>query len=161
MTLAFLGTLPTSTTPPPPTGSTPPSSTGSTPPPSGDEVPPRPAGEAPRPPEVVLEAVPRPPSFRLRLTGGGRFGSVGWAGLGGDLQALRTLRESIRVALTDAGLPIDPRPFQPHLTVTYRAATDLLPTLADYVGPDWPVTDFTLVESTHGEYHPRHTWPLP
>jgi 2'-5' RNA ligase len=108
----------------------------------------------------ALAVVPRLPSFCLRLVGGGRFGQVTWAGVAGDLEALGELRESVRVALDGAGFPIDPRPFRPHLTVSYRQERGLLTTLARYAGPSWPVTGFALVESSLGNYHTRHEWPL-
>jgi 2'-5' RNA ligase len=96
----------------------------------------------------------------LRLDGGGRFGSVAWAGLAGDLKALHDLRESVRETLDGAGFPIDPRPFRPHLTISYRTERGLLPALEGYAGPEWPVTDFALVESLLGNYHTLHTWQL-
>ncbi|GAA2892234.1 RNA 2',3'-cyclic phosphodiesterase [Actinoplanes cyaneus] len=109
----------------------------------------------------TLATVPAPPAFPLRLSGGGRFGSVVWAGLTGNRKALTSLRESVRLALDNAGFPIDPRPFRPHLTVSYRAEPGVLPALESYTGPSWPVTSFALVESVLGNYHTLHEWPLP
>ncbi|WIM96862.1 RNA 2',3'-cyclic phosphodiesterase [Actinoplanes oblitus] len=109
----------------------------------------------------ALATVPAPAAFSLRLTGGGRFGPVAWAGLAGDLRKLGALRESVRVALDDAGFTIDPRPFRPHLTVSYHQDRGLLTALAGYAGPTWPVTDFALVESALGNYHVRQEWALP
>ncbi|GAA4596459.1 hypothetical protein GCM10023107_37710 [Actinoplanes octamycinicus] len=110
--------------------------------------------------EALATVVP-PARFQLRLAGGGRFGPVAWAGLAGDVQSLATLRESVRVALDGAGFAIDPRPFRPHLTVSYRQDRALLAALDGYAGPPWPVTGFALVESTLGNYFTRHEWPLP
>ncbi|BCY05251.1 RNA 2',3'-cyclic phosphodiesterase [Actinoplanes sp. L3-i22] len=108
----------------------------------------------------ALATVPPAAPFPLRLTGGGRFGEVTWAGLSGDRAALTALRESIRTVLDDAGFPIDARPFRPHLTVSYRAEPALLPALAGYRGPEWSVTAFALVESLLGNYHTRQEWAL-
>ncbi|GIE89362.1 RNA 2',3'-cyclic phosphodiesterase [Actinoplanes regularis] len=109
----------------------------------------------------ALAAAPRPPAFRLRLAGAGRFGAVIWTGVGGDVQALGELRESVRVALDGAGFTIDTRPFRPHLTVSYRTERGLSAALEGYAGPEWPVTGIALVESLLGNYHTLHEWPLP
>ncbi len=109
----------------------------------------------------TLATVPPHAPFRLRLTGGGRFGSVAWAGLTGDRPALTALRESVRATLDNAGFEIDPRPFRPHLTVSYRSEAGVLRALEGYAGPEWAVTDFALVESRLGNYHTLHEWPLP
>lgn len=120
-------------------------------------------GEISRGTDEVAEAlntVPRPPEFRLRLSGGGHFGAVLWAGLSGDRATLTTLRESVRRALASADFPIDPRPFRPHLTVSYRAEPSVLPALESYRGPEWLVSSFSLVESRLGNYQTLQTWPF-
>ncbi|WP_436537112.1 RNA 2',3'-cyclic phosphodiesterase [Actinoplanes sp. HUAS TT8] len=109
----------------------------------------------------ALSTVPTHPAFRLRVSGGGRFGSVAWAGLSGNVPALTDLRESVRVALDNAGFAIDPRPFRPHLTVSYRLEPSILAALNGYTGPEWDVTTCALVESILGNYHTLHEWPLP
>lgn len=96
-----------------------------------------------------LSALSRPAPFRLRLSGAGRFGSVLWAGLAGDLPALHDFRETVRSALP----PSDPRPFRPHLTVSYRFDRRLAAALEGYAGPTWTVDEFSLVSSLDGEYH--------
>ncbi|MDG4795793.1 RNA 2',3'-cyclic phosphodiesterase [Micromonospora sp. WMMD1082] len=111
---------------------------------------------------------------RLRLAGGGRFGqgrfTVLWAGVGGDVEALRVLSRLIRSRLRRARLPYDERPFRPHLTVA-RPGDRLSPVdieadlaaLADYEGPEWPAVELVLTRSEPGP-HPTHrpltTWPL-
>ncbi|MFI1995838.1 RNA 2',3'-cyclic phosphodiesterase [Actinoplanes sp. NPDC020271] len=110
---------------------------------------------------AALADVPAPPAFSLRMSGGGRFGSVVWAGLAGNRQALTSLRESVRLALDNAGFTIDARPFRPHLTVSYRMAPEVLDALESYTGPPWTVTSFALVESLLGNYHTLHEWSLP
>ena len=108
----------------------------------------------------VLSSVPRPGPITLRLAGGGRFGSVLWAGLAGDVAALAAFREDVGSALAAAGFPIDGRPFRPHLTVSYRYDRRIVEALTDYAGPSWPVDEFTLVRSAGGEYHRLQGWPI-
>ncbi|MEV6306148.1 RNA 2',3'-cyclic phosphodiesterase [Actinoplanes sp. NPDC051861] len=107
----------------------------------------------------ALTGTPTPGPLTLGLAGGGRFGTVLWAGLAGDVDRLAALRESIHTTLTKAGFPIDERPFRPHLTVSYRFDPAIRDALRDYTGPSWQVHDFALVRSTTGEYHRLHTWP--
>ena len=107
-----------------------------------------------------LDTVPAHPSFSLHLTGGGRFGTAAWAGVGGDLSALGLLRDEARNILTEAGFPSDARPYQPHLTVSYRGDRTVRAALADYAGDSWTVDEFALVDSHDGEYTTLRTWPL-
>jgi RNA 2',3'-cyclic 3'-phosphodiesterase len=90
------------------------------------------------------------PPITLRVAGGGRFGPVIWAGLGGDVDRLAALRETVLGVL--AGFPVDERPFQPHLTLSYRSDTTLLAALNSYAGPSWQVGELVLVHSENGEY---------
>jgi 2'-5' RNA ligase len=115
---------------------------------------------ADRVPEVerALTGVPTSEPFTLRLAGSGTFGPVLWAGVAGDVAALVALREAVRVALD--GFPIDDRPFQPHLTVSYRPKRGLAQALEGYAGPSWAVTEFALVQSAAGEYHRLQTWQV-
>ncbi|GIE81155.1 hypothetical protein Aph02nite_71050 [Actinoplanes philippinensis] len=101
---------------------------------------------------AALADVPPPGPITLRLAGAGRFGSVIWAGVHGELERLGSFREDVRRALADAGLPIDARPFRPHLTISYRYDRRLATLLDGYSGPSWPVTEFALVDSVGGDY---------
>lgn len=115
------------------------------------------------PEEPVVEAlttVPGPGPVRLRLAGSGRFGSVVWAGLLGDLEPLTAFRERVRVALTEAGFPIEGRPYHPHLTISYRFDRRVVAALDGYAGPSWEVGEFALVGSADGEYHRLWAAPL-
>ena len=118
-------------------------------------------GEAP-PAEVssVLAGVAPRGTFSLRLAGGGRFGTAAWAGVAGDLEALGSLQEHTRSLLSDSGYLSDTRPYQPHLTVSYRGDRAVQAALADYAGAPWTVTEFTLVESKDGDYLPLDSWPV-
>lgn len=101
----------------------------------------------------------------LRLAGGGRFGSVrrpqvAWVGLSGDVPALTDLAARLAAAARGLGLPVEDRPFRPHLTVgRWRpgppADGTLTDRLAGYRGPGWPVDEVRLVRSTLGP-KPRH-----
>ena len=60
--------------------------------------------------------------MRLRLAGAGRFGSVRrpqvfWAGLDGDVAALVELANRLAKAARALHLPVEDRPFRPHLTL--------------------------------------------
>ena len=72
----------------------------------------------PRPAPAVAAA----PPMTLRLAGGGRFGSlrrpqVAWAGLDGDVAPLVDLAGRLADAARSLGLPVEDRPFRPHLTL--------------------------------------------
>ncbi len=63
------------------------------------------------------------------------------------------------------GLPVEDRPFRPHLTLgrwpPRRPADGDLPTrLAGYRGPDWPLAGLALVRSTGGRHEPLTAWPV-
>lgn len=71
--------------------------------------------------EVARETAP----FHLALGKLGVFGSreaphVVWAGVGGDLPQLRAFQFRLTEALEKLGIPRDPRPFFPHLTLARR-----------------------------------------
>ena len=97
----------------------------------------------------------------LRLAGGGRFGSlrrpqVAWAGLDGDVGPLVDARRPAgRRRPRALRLPVEDRPFRPHLTLgRWRpgqpADGALTDRLAGYRGPAWPVTEVRLLESHLG-----------
>lgn len=86
--------------------------------------------------------------FSLRLAGSGTFGRRGtWAGIGGDVLHLHALAEHVQDACRAAGLPLEARPYRPHLTVGRvdpRALTS-------YEGPSWRVSQIELVHSVLGQ----------
>jgi 2'-5' RNA ligase len=86
---------------------------------------------------------------------------VAWAAVDGDLERLATFREDVRTALEAAGFPSDPRPFTPHVTVSYQGDEATRQALATYRGDQWEATEFTLVESQAGTYRKLQSWPLP
>lgn len=102
--------------------------------------------------------------FRLRLAGGGSFGSASWAGVDGDLDALHRFRAALMASLAISDLLHDDRPFRPHLTVSYRGGgRDLREALAAQAGRSWTVDEIALVHSRHADglgYTALRTWAL-
>jgi len=105
--------------------------------------------------------------IRLCFAGGGRFGrgrfTILWAGVGGDIAALRALAAAVRREVRRSRLPHDDKPFRPHLTISRpgtRVEPDLIAadveTLASYAGPEWTVDAVHLIASELGP-RPRHT----
>ena len=123
----------------------------------------------PRPGPAVAAA----PPMTLRLAGAGRFGSlrrpqVAWAGLDGDVAPLIALAGRLAAPPARLGLPVEDRPFRPHLTLgRWRpgrpADGTLTDRLAGYRGPAWPVGEVLLLESHLGP-RPVHevvaAWPV-
>ena len=114
----------------------------------------------PRLVDAAAAAVAGAPPMTLRLAGAGRFGSarrpqVFWAGLDGDVPPLVALADRLGAAARKLHLPVEDRPFRPHLTLgrwnPRRPADGTLPDqLSGYHGPAWPVTELRLLESHLG-----------
>jgi 2'-5' RNA ligase len=113
------------------------------------------------------------PAMTLRLARAGRFGpmrrpQVFWAGLDGDVEPLVDLAQRLAGAARALDLPVEERPFHPHLTLgrwpPRRPADGSLPErLAGYAGPAWPVTEVRLMESHLGKaarYETVGAWPV-
>ncbi|SDC46808.1 2'-5' RNA ligase [Geodermatophilus telluris] len=119
---------------------------------------------------AVGEAVARTPPVVLRLAGAGRFGpprrpQVCWAGLDGDVAVLTALAGRLADAARSLGLPVEDRPFRPHVTLgrwppRRPADGDLPDRLAGYRGPAWPLREVALVRSTAGRHEPLTVWHL-
>jgi 2'-5' RNA ligase len=129
------------------------------------DVPAARAGEAGAALRAAAAAVQEPIS--VRFAGGGTFGrgrfTVLWAGLAGDVDALRSLAQGVRAELRRARLPFDSKGFRPHLTiarpgdrVTREQIDADVTTLQAYQGPAWPAGQVHLVASELGP-DPRHT----
>lgn len=109
--------------------------------------------------------------LRLRLAGAGTFPARGaprvlWAGVSGaaaagsDLDRLGRLARAAARAARAAGVPVERRPFQPHLTLgrwrpADRADRAVAGPLTGYAGPPFDVTEIVLFRSHLGP-HPRH-----
>jgi 2'-5' RNA ligase len=94
-----------------------------------------------------------------------------WVGLAGDLAGLRALAGAVRRELRGAGLPFDPKPLRPHLTIARPGerlpvadlAADLATLRSSYEGPEWTVEAVRLVRSRLGSqpvYERLTTVPL-
>ncbi|MGY1751879.1 RNA 2',3'-cyclic phosphodiesterase [Blastococcus sp. SYSU D01042] len=119
------------------------------------------------------DAVAGAPPMRLRIAGAGRFGSVrrpsvAWAGVEGDVVPLTGLAERLAGVARSLGLPVEDRPFRPHLTLGRwrpRTAADgtLTDRLAGYRGPSWTVGEVLLLESRPGSepaYVPHQAYSI-
>jgi 2'-5' RNA ligase len=100
-------------------------------------------------------AAVRHPPLSLFLGGGGRFGHrVLWTGLHGDRDGLRRLASSAAAAARRSRLPVEDRPYRPHLTLARASGgADLRPLvdqLARWQGPPWVATELHLVRSRLG-----------
>jgi 2'-5' RNA ligase len=109
----------------------------------------------------------------LRLAGAGRFGSrVLWLGVRGDTDELRHLAASVRAAARRARLPVEDRPYRPHLTLArgrdptadLRSAVEHL---EGFAGRPWTADAVHLVRSHLGtgpggtaRHEPLTSWPL-
>jgi 2'-5' RNA ligase len=97
--------------------------------------------------------------LRLGLAGSGAFGrdrAVVWVGLVGDTDGLQQLSGVLRDRLRAARVPLDTRPFRPHLTLARgvdlrrEPAAAALAALTSYEGPWWTAEGLTLVRSRLG-----------
>lgn len=117
-------------------------------------------------------AAARHPPLSLAFGGGGRFGHrVLWTGVQGNLEGLRRLADSVRAAARRSRLPVEQRPYRPHLTLARSdGATDLRPLvdrLAPWEGLAWVATWLYLMRSRLGAglggsalHEPITQWPL-
>jgi RNA 2',3'-cyclic 3'-phosphodiesterase len=120
----------------------------------------------------LTRAAARHAPLRLALHGAGRFGDrVLWTRVTGDVAELKRLAASVQAAARRARLPVEERPYRPHLTlargregVALRPAVDAL---AGFSGSTWSATQLHLVRSDLGagpDRTSRHeviaSWPL-
>jgi 2'-5' RNA ligase len=120
----------------------------------------------------LARAATRYPPLTLSLGSAGRFGHrVLWTRVHGDVEPLRRLAASVQAAARRARLPVEARPYRPHLTLARaRDTADLRPvvdTLAGFAGRTWVATDLQLVRSRLGagpdggaRHEPVTEWPL-
>jgi 2'-5' RNA ligase len=94
--------------------------------------------------------------LELSFGDGGRFGGrVLWTRVCGDVEGLNELAEAVRAAALAAGLPVEERPYQPHLTLARSrdGRSDLRPAVAElagFVGTPWRAGELHLVRSYLG-----------
>jgi 2'-5' RNA ligase len=101
----------------------------------------------------LARSAARQAPLNLTLAGAGRFGNrVLWLGVRGDTAGLRQLAVSVRAAARRARLPVEDRPYRPHLTLARARdpAADLRPVvqrMAGFAGPPWTADAVHLVRS--------------
>jgi RNA 2',3'-cyclic 3'-phosphodiesterase len=127
-------------------------------------------GEVPQadPAIAALAGAELNPLGALEIRGGGRFGTVLWAGVEGDLAGLTRLTRSLRRSLRAKRVPPDDKKFRPHLTLARRTRpeqlAEALTLLRGYAGPSWHARDVVLVRSelgAHPSYHPLAKVEIP
>lgn len=133
-----------------------------------------PAAHVPTVERAVEQALTDATPMWLQLSGAGTFpegrshSRVLWLGIDGDLGPLHSLRASLTENLVDAGFPLRPRSYVPHLTLARcRQPTnfgDACDELAGFVGEPWQASQVVLYHSTPSatpRYHGVATWDLP
>lgn len=87
--------------------------------------------------------------------------AVTWLGASGTPTALADLHGQLTARIAGLRLPVEERPFRPHLTLARRAPprpTETIPPI------HWPVAEFCLMASTTrpegAEYRVLERWPL-
>ncbi|OLT23026.1 2'-5' RNA ligase [Pseudonocardia sp. CNS-139] len=120
----------------------------------------------------LARAAARHPAPVLAFGAAGRFGDrVLWARVQGDAGPLGRLADSVRAAARRARIPVEDRPYRPHVTLARtRAQTGLRPlvaALAGFAGREWTASDLHLVRSRLGAgpdggalHEPLVSWPL-
>ncbi|RCV54884.1 RNA 2',3'-cyclic phosphodiesterase [Marinitenerispora sediminis] len=135
-------------------------------------------GEVPDPEVPALRArlareAAAHPAMELALRGAGTFPAdserarVLWAGVEGDTEALTHLAGALHSAAAAHGVPVEPRPYVPHVTLARtRGPHDLSgprDVLADLAGSPWRAGEAELVRS-RADGRPRYLtvarWPL-
>ncbi|QHW31082.1 RNA 2',3'-cyclic phosphodiesterase [Paenibacillus rhizovicinus] len=113
---------------------------------------------------ALAAAIGRIEPFRLVLQGMGTFGRpeqprVLWAGIGGELDALRGLQRTIVEATAPLGFQAEERPYSPHLTIarssTGTASFSLPQLLRTDAPPAWQVNEIVLYR-THMHQRPMY-----
>jgi 2'-5' RNA ligase len=100
--------------------------------------------------EALAAALEGAPAPELLLAGSGTFGRQAvWVGLDGELEGLQELARRAHAAAGVAGVPLERRPFRPHLTVGRGGRPDPA-RLSGYRGPTWTAREVELVRSELG-----------
>jgi 2'-5' RNA ligase len=102
------------------------------------------------------------PPIPMRVAGAGCFGDhVLWAGVEGRLGALA---QALAGAAHRAGVEIEDRPFQPHLTLARRrrrtSVQPLAAQLSTLVTGSWSADEVVLLQSGRPDYGRLAAWPL-
>jgi 2'-5' RNA ligase len=120
----------------------------------------------------LARAATRTAPLRLSLGSAGRFGDrVLWTRVRGDVTGLRRLADSVRASARRVRLPVEDRPYRPHVTLAraqggaeLRSAVDAL---AGFESSSWTADQLELVSSQLGagpdrssRYETVAAWPL-
>jgi 2'-5' RNA ligase len=116
--------------------------------------------------DLLHEPLPIPP-FEVAITGTGAFPSSGpprvlWAGVADGREALLDVERETTVRLSAAGIPVEARAFNPHLTLARVRVPDglragvLFERLADHRFGTSRVAAITLFESLLSPKGPRY-----
>lgn len=113
----------------------------------------------------ALAAALGTPEVHLRLAGAGTFPERGaprvlWVGVDGDVEVLAGLAGAAADAARASGVPVERRPYRPHLTVgrwPAAGAADraVVAALGNYAGPHFTAGEVVLMRSHHGP-RPRY-----
>jgi 2'-5' RNA ligase len=119
--------------------------------------------------ERLARAASRHPPLTLRFAGGGRFGTrVLFTRVESDREPLVRLAASVAAAARRSRIPVEDRPYRPHLTLARgRDGEDLRPLaerLGSFEGRRWTATHVDLVQSRLGSGPARYvssaSWQL-
>lgn len=90
-------------------------------------------------------------------TGYWRRAGVMWLGAR-PCAALDTLHAALRAELVPCAIPLEERPYRPHVTLVRKL--NRTPPLGAVEPVAWRVSDYVLMESTGDGYRVLHRWPL-
>ena len=109
-------------------------------------------GEWPENVAGILPSVEQPFSLTLSHVGLFREAKVIWAGVE-ESEPLNQLADSVRNNLSAAGVPFDPKPFVPHITLGRKPVVPAAFDWSEIVIPaaEMTVSDVFLYRSDHGE----------
>ena len=109
-------------------------------------------GEWPENVAGILPSVEQPFSITLSHIGLFREAKVIWAGVE-ESEPLNKLADSVRNNLSAAGIPFDPKPFVPHITLGRKPIVPAAFDLSEIVIPsaEMTVSDVFLYRSDRGE----------
>ena len=109
-------------------------------------------GEWPENVAGILPSVEQPFSITLSHIGLFREAKVIWAGVE-ESEPLNKLADSVRNNLSAAGVPFDPKPFVPHITLGRKPIVPVVFDLSEIVIPaaEMTVSDVFLYRSDRGE----------
>jgi RNA 2',3'-cyclic 3'-phosphodiesterase len=82
-----------------------------------------------------------------------RHNRIAWAGASTTPPPLARLASLLGAGLKDLGIPLEARPYVPHVTLVRDAACAALPAL---IPIEWRVDDFVLVQSVPGQSGSRY-----